>query len=201
MALLSMNEVGKLVRVTHKEHRCVVADQIPVALRGIALERKAAYVAFGIRGAELTGYGRKACNERRAASGLQHLCLRIPRDVGGDRQRTVCTPTLGMHRSLGNALAVLVSELLQQLVVLQQQRTPRPGTEGILVIGNGIAGASGQLFAGRRRVVDRSVHGALRWPVKYTLRSATVTRAVAGAARATRPCAVLQQPNASCAAR
>src|SRR4029077_15033470 len=183
MALLGMNEVGKLVRVTHKEHRRVVADQIPVALRCIALEREAAYVAFGIRGAELTSHVRKARDERRAASGLQHLCLRILRDVAGDRQRTVSTPTLGVHRALGNAFAVLVSEVLQQLVVLQQQRTPRPGTEGILVVGNGIAGCGGQLFARASRVGDRSVHGELRSRVKYTIRLVTVTRAAAGAAR------------------
>ena len=37
-------------------------------------------------------------------------------------QRAVGAPALGVHDALGNALAVLVRELLEQLVVLQQQR-------------------------------------------------------------------------------
>jgi len=96
----------------------------------------------------------------------------------------VSTPVLRELRRAGEALRPVIEpgwgplrpcRTPEHRAMMQQQRPPRPGTEGILVIGNGIAGASGQLFAGRRRVVDRSVHGVLRWPVKYTLRSATVT--------------------------
>jgi hypothetical protein len=39
-----------------------------------------------------------------------------------------------MDRALGNALAVLVSELLEQLVVLQQDRAARAGRDCILVV-------------------------------------------------------------------
>jgi len=44
-----------------------------------------------------------------------------------------------MDRALGNALAVLVSELLEQLVVLQQDRAAGAGRDCILVVAKRIA--------------------------------------------------------------
>src|ERR1700694_2896866 len=160
MALLGMDEVGELVWVAHEEHRRVVADEIPVALLGVELDREAAHVAFGIRGTELAGYGRETQDQGGPGAGLQHLGPGVLRDIAADGQRAVRTPALGVHRTFRNALAVLVCELLKQWVVLQQQWAAGAGAERILVVGNQIAGGGGQLIGGwLRRVVGWFAHG------------------------------------------
>src|SRR3979411_1920324 len=129
MALLGMNEVRELVWVAHEEHRRVVADEIPVAFLGVELDREAAYVAFGIGGTKLAGNGGETQDQWVLGAGLQHLGLGVLRDIASDRQRAVRTPALGVHRTFRNALAVLVCELLNQLVVLQQHWAARAGAE------------------------------------------------------------------------
>ena len=103
--------------------------------------------AFGIGCTELTGHGGKAQNERRAGAWLEKFCLGIPRNVATDRECAVSAPALGVHRPLRNSLSVLMREFLDQLIILQQQRTPGPRSEGILIVGNRIARARGQLIA------------------------------------------------------
>ncbi len=142
VALLRVDEVGELVGVAHEEHRRVVADQIPVALLGIELERKAAHVALGVGGAELAGNGGEARQHLRLlADGGEYVGGRIRRDVVGDGERAVGAPALGVHRALGDALAVLVRQLFDQLIVLHQQRAERAGGQRVLVVGNRCAGS------------------------------------------------------------
>ena len=40
VALLGVDEVGKLERIAHEEYRRVVADDVPVALLGVEAQRK-----------------------------------------------------------------------------------------------------------------------------------------------------------------
>jgi hypothetical protein len=49
-----------------------------------------------------------------------------------------------VHRPLGNALAVLVGELLEQLIILQQDRAARTGGDRVLVIRDRIAASGGE---------------------------------------------------------
>ncbi|MNW05019.1 hypothetical protein D3C71_2012030 [compost metagenome] len=49
-----------------------------------------------------------------------------------------------MHDTLRDALAVLVGQLLDQLVVLHQQRATRAGAQGILVVRNRVASTGGE---------------------------------------------------------
>ena len=57
IALDDMVEVGELERITQKEDRRVVSDQVPVAFLGIKLDGKAADVALGICCAAFACYG------------------------------------------------------------------------------------------------------------------------------------------------
>ena len=150
VALLGVDEVGELVGVAHEEDRRVVADEVPVALPGVELQRKAAHVALVVGGAQLAGDGREAGEHLGLlADGGEDVGRRVARDVLGDGQRAVGAPALGVHRPLGDALAVLVGELLDQLVVLHQQRPARAGGHRILVVGDGGAGGGGEgLLAG-----------------------------------------------------
>ena len=63
------------------------------------------------------------------------------RDVVGDGQRAVGARALGVHDALGDALAVQVRKLLDQVEILQQHRAARAGGERILIVGDGNAAA------------------------------------------------------------
>ena len=152
MALLRVDEVRELQRIANEEHRRVVADQVPVAVFRIELEREAAHVALGVGRAELAGDGREAGDHRRLGAGLQRLRLGVFRDVAGDGQRAIRAPALGVHDALGNPLAILMGELLDQLPVLQQHGAALAGSQGILVVRD--------RRAGRRRQFVR--HDALQ---------------------------------------
>ncbi|MCY1423442.1 hypothetical protein D9M71_391530 [compost metagenome] len=145
MALLGVDEVGELERIADEEYGSVIAHHVPVALLGVELQGEATHVALGISGSEFTCYG----GEAREQLGLladfgEHRSLAVAGDVVGDDQGAIGAPALGMHDALGNALAVLMGQLLDQVVVLEQQRPARPGAEGILVVRNRTTGGRGE---------------------------------------------------------
>ena len=57
IALHDMVEVGELERITQKEDRRVVSDQVPVAFLGIKLDGEASDIALGICCAALARNG------------------------------------------------------------------------------------------------------------------------------------------------
>ena len=141
MALLGVDEVREFVRVAHEEDRRVVADQIPVAHLGIEFEGKAAHVALGVGRARLAGDGGKARQHLRLLADLgEELGLAVARDVVRDGEDAERAPALGMDGALGNALAVLMRQLLEELIILHQDRAAGPGGERILVVCQRVAG-------------------------------------------------------------
>ena len=142
-----MVQVGEFERVTQKEHRRVVADQIPVAFLGVKLQCKAADVALGICRAAFSG----DCGETGEHLGLladlrKDFCPRVFRDVVSDGERAVSAAALGVHAPLGDHFAVEVGEFLQEPDILEQHRATRPGSQDILVVGDGSSGVRGQFF-------------------------------------------------------
>ena len=73
-------------------------------------------------------------------------------DVAGDGEGAVSAPALGMHHALGDALAVLVRQLLEQLVVLHQHRAALAGGQRILIVGDRRTGRGGHADLGHRRL-------------------------------------------------
>jgi len=49
-------------------------------------------------------------------------------------------PTFYMDRTLGDPLTILVCQLLEQLVILHEERAARTGGHRVLIVGNGRAG-------------------------------------------------------------
>ncbi|MCY1313362.1 hypothetical protein D9M70_638770 [compost metagenome] len=87
---------------------------------GIKLQGETSHVALGVGSAKLTGNGRKAREHLGFLSNLgENRSLAVPGDVVGDGQCAVGAPALGVNDTLRNALTVLVSQLLDQVVVLQ----------------------------------------------------------------------------------
>ena len=149
MALLRVDEVGELERIADEEDRRVVAHQIPVALVGVELHGKAAHVTLGVGRAHLSGHGGKARDQwRDPAHFREDAGTGVARDVLGDGEGAEGAPALGVDDALGDALAVLVGQLLQQVPVLHQHRAARAGGQAVLVVdhrGTGRGGHDGTL--------------------------------------------------------
>ena len=157
MPFLGTDEVRELVGVANEEDRGVVPHQIPVAFLGVELHREAAHVALGVRRPELTGHGGEPHQHLACGTGLEDPGPGVARDVVVDGERPVRAPALGVHHPLGNALAVLMGELFDELVVLQQDRPAFSGREGVLVVGHRRAGAGGHygaLFLGHAALLS-----------------------------------------------
>jgi hypothetical protein len=69
LRLHRMDEVGELDRVLDEEDRDVVADDVPVALLRVELDREAAHVAGEVGRALAAGDGREAHEGRRLLAG------------------------------------------------------------------------------------------------------------------------------------
>ena len=114
-----MVQVRELERVAQEEDRRVVAHQIPVALVGVELDRKAANVALSVRRTALARHGRKAHKE---VGLLAHLGkdrrARVGRDVVRHRKGAVRARAFGVHAPLRNHLAVEVREFFEEPRVL-----------------------------------------------------------------------------------
>jgi hypothetical protein len=145
-ALLLADEVGKLVGVAHPENGRVVADQVPVAFLGINLDCETPKVALGVGRSALPGDVRETHETLALRAPLQGLGLGVAADIASNLERTVSAGALGMDDALGNALAVEIGVLLEQLPVLDQQRSARAGGQRVLIVCNRCAALSGQLF-------------------------------------------------------
>ena len=100
-------EIGKARRIAVEEDRRIVADNVPVAVFGIELERKAADVALGVGGTPFAGDLREAGKHRRLFADLgKDLRLRKARDVASHGEGAVGAPALCMHTPFGDHLAV-----------------------------------------------------------------------------------------------
>ena len=135
VALLGVNEIAKFFGVLDKKHRGVVPDQVPVAVLGVELHRKAARVALGVGAAFLASHRGEAHEHPRLLADLtEQLRPGVGRDVVRDRKRAVGASALGVHDALWNAFAVEVRHFLVQDVVLQQNGATWANGHGIVVL-------------------------------------------------------------------
>jgi hypothetical protein len=148
--LQRVDHIGELDGVTDEEDREVVPHEIPVAVLGVELHRKAARIArnFGrIPSADDSG---EPDGERcLLARGLKELGTRVLRrgllaDLPGGFELAIAHEAPGVHDALGNALAVEVADLLEEVVVLERGRTATPDGPLRLVVGDRMALSRGQ---------------------------------------------------------
>ena len=149
--LEGMHHVRELDRVTDKERREVVADQVPVTVCGIELGGKTAWVAQGFGRVVAMHHRRETHKHRGDFTASKHFGFGQIAEVVGHRKCAVSARATGVNDPLRDALTVKALEFLQQLDVLQQHRAIGPGCLRILVI----AYAS-TVIAGQRGCMDRS---------------------------------------------
>ena len=145
IGLLGVDEVGELQRVADEEDRGVVADQVVVPVLGVELEGEAARVADGVGRSPAAGHRREADEGLGLLPDLaEEPGPGPPGDVGGDLEGAVGGRAVGVHHPLGDALAVEAGQLLQQVLVLEEDRTARAGGLAALVVDDRCARLGGQ---------------------------------------------------------
>ncbi len=170
--LLAADEVLELHRVADEEHRGVVADHVEVALGGVELQRESARVAPGVWAAPLARHRGEADHHLGLGAGLEHRRLGVPADVVGHLEVAERAATLGVRLPLRDALPVEVGHLLDQVVVLQQDRAV--GADGQRVFDAGYRGAGiggrellSHIGSSPRDGRPRAVRPACRVPEEY----------------------------------
>ena len=130
-----VDQVGELHRVLDEEHRDVVADEVPVALPRVELRREATDIAGEVGGPLAARHRREPDEDRRALArpleqvGPGQLAQRLV-----VLEEAMCPEAAGVHHTLRDALVVEVEDLLAEVEVLEQRRTPPAGRERVLII-------------------------------------------------------------------
>ena len=135
-ALLAADEVLELHRVADEEDRRVVADHVVVALGRIELQREAARVAPGVGAAALAGDGGEAGEHLGLDARLEQGGPGVGAHVLGRLEHAERARALGVRLALGNPLAVEVGHLLDQVLVLKQDRAVRTDGQREFVAGD-----------------------------------------------------------------
>ena len=142
-ALLRVDEVGELDAVADEEDGGVVAHEVVVALVGVELEREAARVAPGVGAPLLAGHGGEAGQHLDLGARLEQRRASVGTHVARGGERAEGAAALGVDDALRNLLAVELRELLDQVVVVQRDRTAVPDALRVGVARDRLAGVRG----------------------------------------------------------
>ena len=122
-ALLAADEALEFQRVAHEEDGGVVAHHVEVAFLGIHLHREAARVAPCVGAAALACDGREARDDVGLRARLEHFRLGVFRDVARHGEMAERARALGVGLALRDALPVEIRHLLDEVVIVQNDRT------------------------------------------------------------------------------
>ena len=132
--LHGMDEVGKLDRVLDEEHRDIVADEVPIALAGVELHRKAAHVARRVDRSGPASDGREADEHFGLLALGEDGGSGEVRDVVGRLEHAVRARSAGVNDPLGDPLVIEVEDLFAKDEILQQRRPARAGLQAVLIV-------------------------------------------------------------------
>jgi len=99
-------------------------------------------IPFGISRAALTGNRGEACQHRSLRAQLKQRRAGVLGNVMCNGERAKRRRSFCVDNAFGNALAVEMRVLLEELVILHQQRSTRTGGEAVLVVGQRRTGIS-----------------------------------------------------------
>lgn len=133
----------------------IVADQIPIAVDGFELDGEAARIACGFRRFLAADHSGEADEHGRLDPGLcQHLRTRVLgrgllADFSVRFEIAMSTGAAGMHDAFGNALAIEMRDLFDELIILERRRAALADGAQTLVVGDWMTLTSRQcsLFA------------------------------------------------------
>jgi hypothetical protein len=142
-ALLGPDEVLELQGVAHEEDRGVVPDQVEVALRRVELQREAAGVPPGVWAAAFAGHRGEPGQHLGLGAGLKHRGPGVRADVVGHLEVAERAAAFRVRLPFRDTFPVELRHLLDQVVILQQDRTVGTDRQRLFVTGCGDAGISG----------------------------------------------------------
>ena len=162
LGLGCVNEIRKFHRVLNEEDGNVVADQIPIALIGIELDRETSHIAHGIRRAAFANDGREAHEDRCPLAGFgEQRCSGIFLKRVVAFEIPVCGRTAGMDYALRYTLVVKMGDLLAQNKILEQRRPAISRFERILIVGD-----RNTLIRGQRLAAGIDTH-PVEWEIAW----------------------------------
>jgi len=124
VTLLSVNEVRELHGVSKEEDGSVVVNVIPISLLRSQLDRETSRVTSSVGRSTLSSDSRETSSSANLGSDLrEELCASQVGNVVGDLKSTVSSCSLGMNDTFGDALSVEVSEGINQVEVLEEERS------------------------------------------------------------------------------
>ena len=132
-ALLRTDEVLELHRVPQEEHGGVVAHHVVVALGRVELQREATRVTPRVGAPALAGHRGEADQRVGRRARLEHRRLGVGAHVTRHLEVAERAAALGVGLALRDPLPVEVRHLLDEVVVLQQDRAVGPDGERVLV--------------------------------------------------------------------
>jgi len=122
MALLRVDEMGKLGRVSEEEVWRVISHEIPVTLVGAELDGEPARVASAVVRAGLATHGAKPDGNGAFPSlRAEEVGYRQVGDGTGALENSMCPRALSVHDTLGDALTIKVGKNIDQVEILQQE--------------------------------------------------------------------------------
>jgi len=117
--LLGVDEVWELHAITQEESWGVVAHDVVVSIFGVEAECETVNVTPGIWGALLTSNGGETNHHWSDGSLLEQLCLGVLRNIFSDVQFTKSAVTLCVRGALWDALTVEVSQLFNEVNIIE----------------------------------------------------------------------------------
>jgi len=140
IALLCVNEIWELGGVANEENWSVVTNHIPVTFFSIELDCETTGVASSVSATLLTtDSGETKEDGSLLANLVQELGLGNLAKVVSDLKDTMGTGTLGVDNTLRDTFSVEVSELINKMEILKQDRSPLSSSLGSLVVLNRVS--------------------------------------------------------------
>jgi hypothetical protein len=154
--LLRTDEVLELHRIPHKEDRGVVGDHVEVALLGVELEREPPRITPGVWAAAFARNGGEPREHLAALAGLERVGLGVGADVVGDIETPESAPAFSVWLPLDDPFPIELGHVLDEVVIVQQDRPVRSHGEGMVVAWHRYSGiCSGVILLGHSRTCSR----------------------------------------------
>lgn len=136
--LLRVDEVGELNGVLNEEDGGVVSDHVVVALLSVELNSEPTGISDGIRSTSLTSNSGETEEARSALTYfVEEVGLGKFRYIVRNFKVAVSSSSLSMDDSLGDSLSVEMSELVNEVEILEDNRSVGSNGHAVLVVGNG----------------------------------------------------------------
>jgi hypothetical protein len=145
-----VDEVRELGSIAEEENGSVVGDNVPVALVGPELDGESSWVAGTVMGTRFATNCGETYGDWHLLSGLEHVGAgKIIHSIRG-LVVSMGTAALCVHNTLWNALAVEVGKEIDQVEVLEEERSILAGSLTLVRMRNrrAIAGSVDSLLRG-----------------------------------------------------